>query len=152
MWAANTFKGDITHNLWYDYSNTSAITGWGSFFRKVIQVNYREGAVQVIFDLYGISNSTTTNFTIPVNTCVENRQILNGSLFYPATAVNNNTMTYGNLQIYVTTQSGLAVGTTNTNGNSIIITGRFGVSGGISGTWTASGVKLLAGCFILPTN
>jgi len=144
MWAANSFKGDITHNQWYDYSDTSRIVGWSSFVKKVLFVNYRENVVHVVVNIQGTSNSTATTFTLPVNTCTESFRILNGALFFTGTAVNNGVVSYARLQP-LTPFPGLTVGT-----YTITVNCAYGVVGGAQATWTASGTKLISSCFVLP--
>jgi hypothetical protein len=149
MWAANSFKGDITHNLWYDYSELATIVGWSSFTTKVIQLNYREGAVHVVINLEGTSNSTATTFTLPVNTCRESTLLLNGALFFTGTARNNGTVSYARIQA-LTPYSGV-VGTVVTNPvTNITFNNAYGVAGGVQATWTASGIKQISSCFVLP--
>jgi hypothetical protein len=144
MWAANSFKGDITHNQWYDYSETSRIVGWSSFVKKVLFINYRENAVHVVVSIQGTSNSTATTFTLPVNTCTESFRILNGALFFTGAAVNNNVVSYARLQA-LTPFPGVTVGT-----DAITMNCSYGVAGGVQATWTASGTKLISSCFVLP--
>lgn len=144
MWAANSFKGDITHNLWYDYSELATIVGWSSFTTKVIQLNYREGAVHIVINLEGTSNSTATTFTLPVNTCRESALILNGALFFTGTARNNGTVSYARIQA-LTPFSGVTNPVTN-----ITFNNAYGVAGGAQATWTASGIKQISSCFVLP--
>lgn len=144
MWAANSFKGDITHNLWYDYSELATIVGWSSFTTKVIQLNYREGAVHVVINLEGTSNSTATTFTLPVNTCRESTLTFNGALFFTGTARNNGTVSYARIQA-LTPFPGTTLPVTN-----ITFNNAYGVAGGVQATWTASGIKQISSCFVLP--
>lgn len=54
---------------WVDYSATSTIVGWSSFTSGWKTIKYRIVGKQmfVLFALDGISNSTTTTFTLPFN-------------------------------------------------------------------------------------
>lgn len=143
MWSANSFKADINHNWWYDYSDTSRIVGWSSFTKKGIFVNYRENLVHVVVTLLGTSNSTSTTFTIPAMPCRESSFVMNGALFCTGTAVNNGTVSYARLQPL----TNVGPGTWN---ESITINCAYGVAGGVQATWTASGTKLISSCFVIP--
>ena len=143
MWAANSFKGDITHNMWYDYSDTSKIVGWSAYTRKGIFINYRENTIHVVVSIQGTSNSTSTTFTLPVNACAEGARVMNGALFFTGTAINNGTRSYARLQALTPLGAGAWA-------DSITINNAYGVVGGVNATWTASGTKAISACFVLP--
>ena len=143
MWAANTFRGAIPENQWYDYTQLSRITGWGSFTNKNIMIQITSGVMHVVFNLEGESNSVTTNFTLPIATRVEGNRYLNGALFFPGRAINNFTITYARIQPLTNPNTGIGYDYTLVNCG-------YGVPGGVSGTWTASGTKAVSSHFTMP--
>lgn len=50
---------------WIDYSATSTIVGWSSFTTKIIRYRVIGKQIFVMFNFNGVSNSTTTTFTLP---------------------------------------------------------------------------------------
>ena len=52
---------------WIDYSAISTVVGWSSFTTKIIRYRVIGKQVFVLLDINGISNSTTTTFTLPIN-------------------------------------------------------------------------------------
>jgi len=51
---------------WTDYSGTSTVTGWDSFATKIISYKIIEKVIFVYYSFYGVSNSTSASFTIPI--------------------------------------------------------------------------------------
>lgn len=143
MWAANSFKGTIPENVWYDYTEYSRIIGWSSFTYKNIKIKYVNNIMHVLFNLQGTSNSTTTSFTIPVATCAESIRPFNGALFFPGRAVNNSTITYARIQPLTNLNTGVGYEYTLVNCG-------YGIVGGVSGTWTATGTKEVSSFFVMP--
>jgi hypothetical protein len=56
----------LTDNAWVDYSGTSTFTGWASFTTKKLQYKLLGANTMLIqFQVEGISNATSTSFTLP---------------------------------------------------------------------------------------
>jgi hypothetical protein len=106
---------------WVDYSATSTIVGWSSFTTKVIKYRVIGKQVFVNFYIEGISNSTSTTFTLP-NTA------LYGSINYLRLA-NNGVISESFFRI-ISSSSTVTFFTTV-----------------VSSTWTASGTKTILGQF-----
>ena len=108
---------------WIDYSTTSTIVGWSSFTTKVLKYRIIGKQMFVIFNLSGTSNAISTTFTIPFN-----------SLSYFEIAgryTDNGVGTAGYVRA------------TN-NSNSILFLNTL-----TSGTWIASGSKIVNGQFFI---
>jgi hypothetical protein len=114
-----------TGSDWIDYSASSTIVGWSTFTTKKIKYRIIGKQVFVAFQLDGISNSTSTTFTLPY---------ANASGFE-----TNITIRYINNG--VGSGSPGLVQLTNTSSTVIIYTGLTG------GTWVASGTKTVFGQF-----
>ncbi len=54
-------------NGWVDYSNTSTVTGWSSFTTKQIYYKAIGKLIFVDFNINGISNADSAQFTLPFN-------------------------------------------------------------------------------------
>jgi hypothetical protein len=143
MWAANSFIESIPENQWYDYSELSRIIGWSTYSHKNINVKYVNSILHVVVSLEGTSNSTTTSFTLPIATCWESLRYFNGALFFSGYAVNNSVVTYARLQPLTNPNNGISYDYT-------IINCGYGVVGGVSGAWTASGTKRIGSSFVIP--
>lgn len=57
----------LSSSMWIDYSTTSTIIGWSSFTTKYLNYTIIGKVMYVHFDLQGTSNSTTSSFTLPIN-------------------------------------------------------------------------------------
>ena len=112
-----------------DYSGISTIIGWSSYTNKVIRYTKIARLVFVYFYISGISNSTTTSFTLPV-----------ASLSIP-----------GSYTLFVSGIIGQDNGTTQTNpakasfGDETSTVDFF--KNFVGDAWTASGTKIITGCF-----
>ena len=63
--ATDIVMQNISGSAWIDYSSTSTIVGWGSFTTKVLKYKKVGTVVFVVYALLGVSNSTSTTFTLP---------------------------------------------------------------------------------------
>lgn len=106
---------------WVDYSATSTIVGWSS--RTTTVIKYRVIGRQVFVNFYieGISNSTSTTFTLPYTA-------LYSSIGY-LRLTNNGVISEAFFRVI---------------DNSSIVTSFTTV---VSSTWTASGTKQISGQF-----
>jgi len=108
---------------WIDYSATSTIVGWSSFTTKVIRYRVIGKQVFVNFYIEGISNSTSTTFTLP------------------------NTALYGSINYLRLTNNGvISESFFRLIGSSSTVTFFTTVT---STTWTASGTKTIQGQFFI---
>lgn len=139
MWAANSFKGEIPENTWYDYTQFSNIIGWSTFEYKLISIKYVSSVLHVIVTLEGESNSATTSFTLPMATCWESLRYFNGALFFHGRAVINTGATYARIQPLTNPNNGISY-------NYTLVNCGYGVVGGVSGAWPTTGTKRI-GCF-----
>jgi hypothetical protein len=148
MFASNgnnisAFKGNIPYNMWWDCTETSRITGWGSFTTKKIMIKNQSGILHCLFNLEGTSNSVNSNFYLPISNCLEGQRYLNGALFFQGNATNNGITTWSRIQVLTNPFSSVGY-------DIIFVTLAFGVPGGAQGSWTASGTKTVSGHFVVP--
>ncbi len=128
--ANGLYGGDLPNQIntpWIDFSEQSTIVGWSSFTTKIIRYKVVGNIVYVNYSLGGVSNSTTTSFTVPFVAKA------------PTVAAAGFTADNG---IFTTT------GYVGIAGNNVL--GRRPTSNtnvGISTTWTASGTKEITGQF-----
>lgn len=108
---------------WVDYSATSTVVGWSSFTTK--QIRYRVIGKQVFvhYNLSGVSNSTSTTFTLPNNSLYTERVF--------GASTDNGTLI------------GAGIIVISANSNSIIL----GANQTAAGNWTSSGTKTTIGQF-----
>jgi hypothetical protein len=106
---------------WVDYSATSTVVGWTSLTTKIIRYRIIGKQVFVSVNLSGISNSTSSTFTLPF----QNKNIENFAMAY---AINNNSSIIGSFSIA-------------NNSSTCILYQNY------TSTWAASGTKLLYGQF-----
>jgi len=117
----------LTSPTFVDYSVTSTVVGWSGFTQKFIRYTVIGKLLVVEYFITGTSNSTTTSFTIGINS-------LNSTGLIQA----NNNQTQNNAISYM--------GYGNIPSNSQIITfGYYPTASTLTGTWTASGTKVIRG-------
>jgi len=119
--------------VWTDYSATSTVVGWADGLTKTIYYKLTGKTCIVRFYITGISNSTTTSFTLPV---------------VPSDVFGGSPQSLGH-----------ASGQDNTSDLGIVDvfydSGVFSFSFGIflaSDSWTASGYKTIAGTLVFQTT
>jgi len=110
---------------WIDYSATSTIVGWSSFTSKVLKYRIVGKQVFFIFQIDGISNSTTTTFTLPIS-----------AITYVANLINS------------TDNGSSAIGVAVVNASNTASFSKF-IAINSGGTFTASGTKNIRGQFFI---
>jgi len=125
--------GSTTTNGWVDYSLTSSITGWNTaaYTQRTIRYSISGKTLTVQYHISGTSNSTSTSFTIPVNTVT-----------VTGMTQSNNCVTINN------GVNGMGFGAINSNSN-LVSFSYFSTGTALNSTWTASGVKTVRGVIIL---
>ena len=128
--ANGLYGGDLPNQIntpWIDFSEQSTIVGWSTFTQKTIRYKVVGNIVYVVFNITGTSNSTTTSFTLPVQS-----KTLFGNVYSNAT--DNNASNIGGIyQAAIPSQVFIAYRHTSLTA--------------ISLTWTASGTKQIQGQF-----
>jgi hypothetical protein len=119
--------GDIHTVPWTDFS-TTAITGWASYTTKHLRYKKVGSLVFVTFFIEGTSNSTSTHFTLPFR----NNGLVHVSV--PGQTRNSGFFDLGVTEVSSDSKTAVC----------------YKLIGG--GTWTASGIKRVAGQFFYHTN
>ena len=128
--AKNIVSGDdIFSTAWTDISASSTINGWSSFTTKLIKYKAVGKLVFVFYHLEGTSNSSSTNFTVPLTS---KNDTIEQFLSSPSYGKDNG----GNLAAN-TLRVDLAANSTQVD---------FYPIGG-DAAWTTSGTKIIAGQF-----
>jgi hypothetical protein len=130
--ANGLYGGDLPNQIntpWIDFSEQSTIVGWSSFTVKRYRYKVVGNIVYVNIGIDGTSNSTSTNFTLPVV------PKFNSSTTVTVTVDNGNTTLGGRFIILANTLS-VDCQRPTSGGNLLPIS-----------TWTASGNKQVSGVF-----
>jgi hypothetical protein len=120
-------SGNIYTVPWTDFS-TTAITGWASYTTKHLRYKKVGSLVFVTFFIEGTSNSTSTHFTLPFR----NNGLVHVSV--PGQTRNSGFFDLGVTEVSSDSKTAVC----------------YKLIGG--GTWTASGIKRVAGQFFYHTN
>lgn len=132
----NFSKTNFPSNGWQDLFLSSNIIGFEYPAAITRYIKYRyigKNIVQIVLRLDGISNSTTTSFTLPFP--FQSPSLVKGFIVVPLQAANNNVSIWGQLAI-----------TSDPKTGGLLCT----ATQGSSATWTASGIKHVRGEFFLP--
>lgn len=122
--------GKVDKTGWIDYSDSSTIVGWASYTTKLIFIKKLDDNLSlVMFQISGVSNATTSSFTLDV----EQKSILGSS--QNVTIVNSGSASATNGRVVMSVDSNLvdirrdALGT----------------------AWSSSGTKTAVGQFFIKT-
>ena len=132
--ANGVYGGDLPNQIntpWIDFSQQSTIVGWSSYTQKTIRYKVIGNIVYVSFNILGTSNSTSTNFSLPIQT-----KSIGLSYCY---GVDNNVAQIG------------LISQTTTPSN-VFNAQRYTTINAISSSWTASGTKQINGQFFYEIN
>lgn len=132
----NFSKDSFPSNGWQDLFSSSNIVGfeYPASITKYIKYRYvGKNIVQIVVRLDGISNSSTTSFTLPF--IFQSPSLIKGLMVVPLQVANNNVSIWGQLTITPDPKTGGLLCT---------------ATQGSSSTWTASGIKHIRGEFFLP--
>jgi hypothetical protein len=128
--ANGLYGGDLPNQIntpWIDFSEQSSIIGWSSFTTKIIRYKVVGNIVHVTYFISGISNSTTTSFTVPFLIKISGASAT-------ALTVDNGTATTTGYLLF------------SANSNNLLARKPISRTDvGSSATWTASGTKEIQG-------
>jgi hypothetical protein len=135
---------------WVDFARDSRIQGWSSFDTngRILVYKIVDNILYVIFRLDGTSNSSFTNFSIPINMTREFQigatpsEAPSLQMVFSCSSTDNGTLNAGSVYVSENFSEG--------NRRGLYVSCAYGTIAGHSGSWTSTGVKRVRGQFFIP--